>query len=155
VKVISGGQTGADRGGLDAAIGLGLDHGGWRPKGFRAEDGAISAKYRLTETRSRGYGERTGANVREGDVTLIFDGGGGLTGGSRLTAEICRRRSKPFMVVVVPVDRRRFRKLTAFLERHRPGVINVAGNRESKCPGIQEAVRRIMTAVLSDAASGR
>lgn len=32
-KIISGGQTGADRAGLDAAIALGIPHGGWCPKG--------------------------------------------------------------------------------------------------------------------------
>lgn len=44
-KIVSGGQTGADRGGLDAAIELGIRHGGWCPKGRKAEDGAIPATY--------------------------------------------------------------------------------------------------------------
>ena len=39
MKIISGGQTGVDRGALDAAIALGLDHGGWCPLGRLAEDG--------------------------------------------------------------------------------------------------------------------
>ena len=42
-KIVSGGQTGADRGGLDAAILLGVPHGGWCPKGRKSEDGVIPA----------------------------------------------------------------------------------------------------------------
>ncbi len=38
-KIISGGQTGADRAGIDVAIELGIPHGGWIPKGRRAENG--------------------------------------------------------------------------------------------------------------------
>ncbi|HPN84875.1 MAG TPA: putative molybdenum carrier protein, partial [Victivallales bacterium] len=53
VKIVSGGQTGADRGGLDAAIALGIPHGGYCPKGRLAEDGTVPAKYNLTETGSK------------------------------------------------------------------------------------------------------
>jgi Circularly permutated YpsA SLOG family len=38
-KIISGGQTGADRAGLDFAIEQGLEHGGYVPRGRKAEDG--------------------------------------------------------------------------------------------------------------------
>ena len=31
LKIVSGGQTGADRGGLLAAMDLGIDWGGWAP----------------------------------------------------------------------------------------------------------------------------
>jgi hypothetical protein len=37
-KVVSGGQTGADRAALDLAIERGIPHGGWCPKGRLAED---------------------------------------------------------------------------------------------------------------------
>jgi len=49
-QVVSGGQTGADRAGLDAAMALGIPVGGWCPRGRRAEDGPIPAIYPLTET---------------------------------------------------------------------------------------------------------
>ena len=42
VKIVSGGQTGVDRGALEAAMALGLDFGGWSPHGWIAEDGTIS-----------------------------------------------------------------------------------------------------------------
>ena len=51
-KIISGGQTGADRGGLDAAIHYHWPHGGWCPKGHKAEDVSIPSKYHLHEMTS-------------------------------------------------------------------------------------------------------
>lgn len=71
-KVISGGQTGADRAALDAAIAAGIPHGGWCPRGRLAEDGRISSRYQLRETLSNGYPERTRLNVECADATLIL-----------------------------------------------------------------------------------
>lgn len=151
MKIISGAQTGADRGGLDAAIELGIDHGGWCPKGRRAEDGIIPDRYRVVETRGAGYERRTELNVIDADVTLIFIDGIRLTGGSRLTTKYCEKHNKPFLVVNI------FDKLppilTAvgnFLIKHKPVVINIAGNRESKAPDIQEHVAAVMALVLME-----
>jgi hypothetical protein len=47
IKIISGGQTGADQSALDAAIELDISHGGWIPKGRKTEVGPLSAKYQL------------------------------------------------------------------------------------------------------------
>ena len=50
-RIVSGGQTGADRGALDAAIEAGIEYGGWVPKGRLDENGEIPAVYaHLTET---------------------------------------------------------------------------------------------------------
>lgn len=48
-RIVSGGQTGVDRAALDAAIALGIEHGGWCPQGRIAEDGVIPADYQLRE----------------------------------------------------------------------------------------------------------
>jgi hypothetical protein len=50
LKIISGGQTGADRAALDWAIEHGIPHGGWCPAGRKAEDGTIDPRYQLKET---------------------------------------------------------------------------------------------------------
>jgi hypothetical protein len=55
LTIVSGGQTGADRAGLDWAIKNGIEHGGWCPKGRRAEDGPIDAKYQLQKAPSGDY----------------------------------------------------------------------------------------------------
>lgn len=85
LKIISGGQTGADRAALDFAIERGFDYGGFVPKGRRAEDGKIAEKYdRMTETDSRNYEVRTKFNVSEADITIILTRGA-LSGGSLFT----------------------------------------------------------------------
>ncbi|MCD6446738.1 MAG: putative molybdenum carrier protein, partial [Candidatus Marinimicrobia bacterium] len=83
-KIISGGQTGADRAGLDAAMELNIPVGGWCPKGRKSEDGPIDNKYPLQETTSGDYRVRTERNVKESDGTLIFTLGK-PTGGTALT----------------------------------------------------------------------
>ena len=74
LKIISGGQAGADRAALDLAIESGLEHGGWCPRGRKAEDGPIPARYRLAETESANYRARTVRNVVS-DATLILNMG--------------------------------------------------------------------------------
>jgi hypothetical protein len=50
VQIISGGQTGVDRAGLDAGIEIGFLIGGYVPKGRLAEDAQIPDKYPMTGT---------------------------------------------------------------------------------------------------------
>jgi len=83
-KIISGGQTGADRAALDFAIGFDIPHGGWIPKGRKTEDGVLPDKYKLKEMPTASYPKRTEKNVLDSDGTLILSHGK-LTGGSALT----------------------------------------------------------------------
>jgi hypothetical protein len=94
--IVSGGQTGADRGGLDAAIALQIDHGGWCPAGRRAEDGPIPSLYGLRETLSSNYAVRTQLNVRDSDGTVVFTLGAACRG-SALTIECARKLSRPVL----------------------------------------------------------
>ena len=71
-KIVSGGQTGVDRGALDAALPRGFPCGGYCPAGRRAEDGRIPARYPLEELSSPHYQVRTRRNVEESDGTLII-----------------------------------------------------------------------------------
>ncbi len=82
-KIISGGQTGADQAALDAAIKLGIPHGGWIPKGRSTENGKLPDKYKLKEMPTKSYPNRTEQNVIDSDGTLIITHGK-LTGGSNL-----------------------------------------------------------------------
>ena len=85
-RIISGGQTGADRAALDWAIARGIPYAGWCPRGRRAEDGRIPARYDLIQTPSHDYEQRTRWNVRDSDGTLIISRAAKLTGGSAYTA---------------------------------------------------------------------
>jgi hypothetical protein len=145
-KIISGGQTGVDRAALDAARTLGLPLGGWCPRGRRAEDGAIPPDYPLRESLARGYADRTLRNVSEADATLILCRGE-LSGGSRLTAGLALRLGKPALVVDL-ASRPSVRRVLDWFRQHRVAVLNVAGPRESKCPGIQGQATRFLLQVL-------
>ncbi|WP_409422892.1 putative molybdenum carrier protein [Pseudaeromonas sp. ZJS20] len=135
----SGGQTGVDRAALDFALHQGIDHCGWCPKGRLAADGPLPARYRLQETDSAGYRQRTQANVRDSDATLILNLGA-LTGGSRLTQEFIRKLGKPGFIwqLEAPFAPQQ----TAFhtwLSQHSIQELNVAGPSEGRCPGIYHA----------------
>lgn len=155
-KIISGGQTGADRGALDAAMELGLEHGGWCPRGRRAEDGAIPRHYRLTETRTISYSYRTKLNILDADATLIVSGNP-LNGGTAQTARevLSLVTDQPPRLLVAHYGRAELMELEAamvrsWLELFEVEVLNVAGPRESKEPGIQDYTRRLLIAALSD-----
>ena len=150
-RIVSGGQTGADRGALDAAIALGIAHGGWCPKGRRAEDGEIPARYRLDQTPTRDYRVRTRRNVDLADATVVF-ARGALAGGSRLTVEIARRRGKPVLILDL-ADLRAVRadaveELRAWIVRNEVRTLNVAGPRQSEAPGLHEEVRSFLEEAL-------
>jgi hypothetical protein len=145
LKIISGGQTGADRAALDWAIEHGFEHGGWCPAGRRAEDGPLATRYQLTETERKSYRARTVRNVRDSDATLICNLGE-FEGGSLETRRIAERRSKPMRVVQLDVDvtDRDIDALRAWLQSAAVAILNVAGPRESKRPGIYCATRDLL-----------
>jgi hypothetical protein len=163
-KIISGGQTGADRGGLDAALHCDWPHGGWCPKGCKAEDGVIPAEYHLTEMSSAEYLPRTQANVIDSDATIIFSYGP-LFGGSLETATYAHELEKPYhhvdLLHITPKNAantimmwlagdKALNDYDEYVAYPPPleCVLNVAGSRESRAPGIQEVVFRFMVNVL-------
>ena len=146
VKIISGGQTGADRAALDWALRRCVACGGWCPRDRRAEDGPIDVRYPLMETPSEDYGQRTEWNVRDSDATLILSLRPRLAGGSLLAREAARKWSKPCLHVYPRLDSGR--RVKAFLERYQPQVLNIAGPRASLEPGVGEFVTRVLEEAL-------
>ena len=147
--IISGGQSGADRAALDVALALGIPAGGWCPAGRRAEDGVIAARYPLTETRSPTHSVRTRRNVREADGTLVFNLGA-LDGGTLLTVAYATQRGKPCLLVQLDDSRHPdVAAVRAWLAANAIRVLNVAGPRESKRPGIYGGVRGFLEGVLA------
>lgn len=150
MRIVSGGQTGVDRAALDVALLLGFEIGGWCPRGRRAEDGPISENYPLAETASADYSQRTEANVRDSDATLILSRGR-LSGGAALTRDIARARNKPVLVLdlrtATPDD------AAAWIRRQAISVLNVAGPRESGSPGIYGEAFSYLRQVLGSAAA--
>lgn len=126
-KIISGGQTGADRIGLDFALAEGYEVGGFCPKGRRAEDGRVPDKYPLIETHSSFYSVPTKLNVDLGDATVIIINKL-LTPGSAQTRAMAEKAHKPVHILDTADDHAKI-KLFEFLTRHDPEVLTVAGSR--------------------------
>ncbi|MFG0267202.1 MAG: putative molybdenum carrier protein, partial [Rhodopirellula sp. JB055] len=145
--IISGGQTGVDRGALDAAIELNLPHGGWCPAGRIAEDGRIPDRYLLQEHASRHYPDRTEQNVIDTDATLILYRGK-ISGGTALTKRICGRESRPYLAVDLSSPKTAAKRIRTWLDKVRPANLNVAGPRESNSPGISDQTRQLLTHIF-------
>lgn len=157
-RIISGGQTGSDRGGLDAAIYCDIPHGGWCPKGRKAEDGVIPVKYKLKEMGSIDYLKRTEANVVDSDATVVFTYGD-ATGGSLRTIQFATKHHRPCLHVDLDKDPRNqaTQKIIDWfagkLDTATPPsscVLNVAGSRAKKAPGIEQAVMILLVDVISE-----
>jgi len=97
-RIVAGGQTGVDRGALDAALMSGFDCGGWVPGDRMAEDGIIPDWYPLTILPNGNYRQRTRLNVVDSDGTAILYEGC-LSGGTRLTRDLCELLERPCILI--------------------------------------------------------
>lgn len=148
-RIVSGGQTGVDRGALDAAMEMGVAYGGWCPKNRRAEDGVIPDCYALLqEIDSTNYSDRTEKNVLDSDGTLICYRQT-LFGGSQLTMELAQAHGKPFCLVDLDIEIGSEDDIAAWIKHKNIRVLNCAGPRESDCLGIQEQSRDFFMRLLS------
>jgi hypothetical protein len=149
-KIVSGGQTGADRAAWDFALANGFRVGGWVPKGRVGEDGAVPKRYLgLLETDSADPAVRTALNVRDSDATLILSHGP-LAGGSLFSLREATRAAKP--VLHLDLDQLSLASaglsLRRWLAAVRPRVLNVAGPRASEDPRIASATEAVLGAAL-------
>lgn len=146
-KIVSGGQTGVDRAGLDVAISLGIKHGGWCPRGRRAEDGRIPECYRLTEANSADYAVRTERNVLDSDGTLILYLAE-LRGGTELTYRLAQKHGKPSFLIDLS-RQESSQPVRQWLLDQKIRVLNVAGPRASQNEAIYELARAYLESVLA------
>jgi hypothetical protein len=152
-RIISGGQTGVDRGALDAALELSFPCGGWCPDGRQAEDGVIPDRYPVAVLAGAGYRARTRQNVEDSDATLILSDGE-LTGGTAHTKRFCTGRGRPCLVVDAAAmsPSQAAKAVVAFLGV--PGrtppitVLNVAGPRATGWPDGYAYARAVVRAVI-------
>ncbi|MCK9439417.1 MAG: putative molybdenum carrier protein [Candidatus Caldatribacteriota bacterium] len=143
-KIISGGQTGADFGGLLAGKELGLETGGTAPLGFKTENGSnLELKnFNLVESDSRFYNDRTTANIKNSTGTIVFGNTNSI--GSKSTIAICKRLGKPY--IVNPTKE----AFLTWLAWNNIQTLNVAGNRESVSPSICEKVRNFLVTAIKE-----
>ena len=159
-KIISGGQTGVDIAALRAARSAGIATGGWCLKNWMTELGPQPERLKsfgLCEHMSAKYPPRTRANVEDGDCTLIV--ADQLDNGSKLTAELCRAMNKPMLHLgraQIGADHSEaLKEALAWLHSEPHGVVNVAGNRESKSPGIEREAEDFLFHLFAAAANER
>ena len=147
-KIISGGQTGADQAALDAAIKLGLPHGGWIPKGRLTENGPLPDKYKLTEMPTTAYVLRTEQNVIDSNGTLIISHGK-LSNGSDYTRKMAIKHHRPWLHVDLNKTPA-FKAATlicSWIDENAIEILNVAGPRASKDDQIYPAVLKLIESV--------
>jgi hypothetical protein len=152
-KIVSGGQTGVDRAALDWALENDIPHGGWCPRGRRAEDGRLHRRYSLRETDSSDYSERTKKNVEDTDGTLIINSGD-LSGGTAKTASYARSVHKPLMIVSLDETSDDCReRVLGWMASNGIRTLNVAGPRESKVPDIYNKSKDLLNLLFDPASS--
>jgi hypothetical protein len=154
--IISGGQTGADRGALDAAMELQILHGGWCPRDRRTEDGRAPERYALCETSSSDYPARTRRNIEDSEGTLLVTRGT-PDGGSLLTLRIAARLSRLLLHIdlnTLPLEVA-VQEIREWMVLHQVNVLNVAGPCESHCAGIGEDTRLLLVAAFKQKGSRR
>lgn len=148
-RILSGGQTGADRAALDAARSCGCAYGGAIPAGRKTEKGPLPDKYHMEELTSDQYPDRTEKNVKDADGTLILSHGN-LSGGSALTRRIAANNRKPCLHIdfnETPMLKANERA-RVWLGKYRIRILNVAGPRASSDPKIYSRTYKLIVSLL-------
>ena len=147
-RIISGGQTGAERAALDFAIKMDLPHGGWAPKGRLAEDGPIPAQYNLKEMPTKNFPQRAERNVKKADGTLIVSHGK-LTRDSDLTLKMAIKHNKPYLHIDLNETSifEAAEQIIQWVPENHLGILNIAGSRASKDPKIYKAVYELLETI--------
>lgn len=151
VRIVSGGQTGVDQAALDLAMALGLEHGGWCPRGRLCESGRIHSRYQLRESHSPRYDVRTEQNVEDSDGTLILYHQK-LNGGTALTLRMAQKYQRPFLMVDLAKESQLSQAAAGvrmWLLAHTIRTLNIAGPRESSCPGIHDRAFSFLRVTLA------
>lgn len=151
LKVVSGGQTGADIAGLKAATEVGLKTGGWMPKGFKASDGEhpeFAGQFGLKEHTSPTYPPRTALNVKESDGTIRFASNFNSPG-ELLTAKLIRQYQKPSISIDIRSQITTPRDVADWIIENNIKVLNIAGNSEKTSPGIELFVKQFLIEVFT------
>ncbi len=149
LRLVSGGQTGADRAALDAALAAEFPCGGWCPSRRQAEDGPIPAHYPLQELNG-GYSVRTLANVKHSDATLIVYRDS-ISGGTASTLRFCKQQQRPYLLIdSAQLDiQQAVAMIEQFIAQHQVETLNVAGPRASGCPSIYAVTREVLDRVIA------
>ncbi len=149
IRIVTGGQTGADRGALQAALDRGVPCGGWCPDGRQAEDGEIPAFFPVRELPGGDYAERTVRNARDADAICVVRFGE-TDPGSKLATAACRREDKPYLYLdahETEADDAAM-QLLEFVKSNNVKTLNVSGPRASLHPAAEAWTRAVLRTFL-------
>ena len=154
--LISGGQSGADRGALLGAKSRGICTGGYAPRDFKTENGPkpdLGRIFGLIALDSDDYAVRTEWNVYVCDAVIVIARDPYSTG-SALTRRLAHDHGKPLFEVAFPFGKAPEspfleQDLVNWLVYHSPGIVMFAGNRESKARGIEDWTRKLVVSLFS------
>ncbi len=104
----------------------------------------MPAIYRLKETATARYPERTERNILDSDGTAIFSMNDTLEGGTKLTMDLVRRHRKPLLLISAETKRDHAAGLRRFVAEQGIRRLNVAGPRASKEPRVGEFVKQVL-----------
>lgn len=133
---------------MDVARELGIASSGWCPQGRKAEDGRLADYYPLKETSTGQYSQRTEWNVRDSDGTLVLTRGP-ATEGTAFTITTARRLGKPCLVLDLSHQEATTAAVLSWSQEHDIRILNIAGPRESKCPGIYTQAKEFLRQLFS------
>lgn len=148
--VISGGQTGADLAGLLAAERCCIPTTGWAPRGFKTEKGPqplLAHRFSLKEHPKSNYDARTIDNARAACVTLILSPKS-RSSGTIVTMNACNAAQRPYLLLST-FDDSAAEIAKLWLVENKAIVLNIAGNRESVCPGLTKMARDFLVPIFT------
>ncbi len=147
IKIISGGQTGVDLAGLDAAKKNGLETGGWMPRKWQNLEGQqphFATLYGMHEHKNVGYAPRTKQNVVDSDGTLII-ATNQSSPGTRLTISAAKLFRKEMLVCNADYSAD---MIYNWIIDNKFKIVNIAGNSEQTSPGIYDQAFKILDEVF-------
>ena len=155
-RIISGGQTGADRAALDVALKFDIPHGGWLPQGRLSEDGRLPEKYNLKEMSTESYAARTEQNVIDSDGTVIFSHGK-PSGGTDFTRQMAVKHGKHMLGIDLNLTRSidAASSIVSWIQSRSIKILNVAGPRASEDACIYKDVFQILEMVFLNLSTSR
>jgi hypothetical protein len=149
--VISGGQTGADIGGIKAAKHCGLKTAGYMPNGWITQDGKkpeYAELYGMFEYPIRGYSARTEGNVEASDGTIRL-ARNFFSPGELCTMKFIKKHNKPHLDISID-SLPTVENVVAWIKQNNIKRLNIAGNSEKTAPGIEKIVFDFLCKVFKE-----
>ena len=161
IAVRSGGQSGADRGAMDAAQQCGVPVYGWCPAGGWAEDyptppGVLELYPQMLETPSSDVAQRTEWNIRDSTCCIVLNTcERGTSRGTDFGYECYDRYGIPHFEIAIdgpaPIDVQVERACEWLRGLDDDGIVlGIGGPRASEYPGIYDISRHVTEAILAN-----